>query len=104
MTIVPLGDQSRELREGLPPTEGLNEPKGLRQGRNSLGRPGYAGPKPPKGEPAHRYFFQVFALDRKLELKPGSTRKELLAACEGHVLAVGLLHGKFARPEDPKRP
>ena len=64
-----------ELREGLPPAEGLNDPKGMRQGANSLGRPGYFGPKPPKGEPAHRYFFQVFALDRKLELPPGATRK-----------------------------
>lgn len=95
---------TRELREGLPPMEGLSDPRGMRQGMNSLGRPGYFGSKPPKGEPPHRYFYQLFALDKKLELLPGATRKEVLAACEGHVLAVGVFHGTFERPPEPKRP
>lgn len=95
---------TRELREGLPPMEGLNEPPGMRQGMNSLGRPGYFGSKPPKGEPPHRYVYQLFALDRKLDLPPGATRQEVLKASAGHVLATGTLHGRFARPAEPKRP
>jgi Raf kinase inhibitor-like YbhB/YbcL family protein len=92
------------LREGLPPAERLRDPNGLRQGVNAMGFVGYFGPRPPEGDPAHRYALQVFALDRVLDLPPGTTRRELLAACEGHVLAVGTLHGKFARPERPKKP
>lgn len=93
-----------ELREGLPPAEGLNEPMGMRQGANSLGRPGFFGSKPPAGDPPHRYFYQVFALDRKLDLPPGASRQEVLAAAQGHVLAAGVFHGTFARPAEPKRP
>jgi Raf kinase inhibitor-like YbhB/YbcL family protein len=93
-----------ELREGLPPMEGLNEPKGMRQGMNSLGRPGFFGSKPPKGDPAHRYYYQVFALDKKLDLPPGATRQQVIEASQGHVLATGVVHGRFARPAEPKRP
>ncbi len=92
------------LREGVPPVSGLNEPSGMRQGVNSLGRPGFFGSKPPKGDAAHRYVYQVFAIDRKLDLHPRATRSELLAACAGHVLAAGVLHGRFTRPDEPRRP
>lgn len=92
------------LRDGLQAQDRLMEPMGLRQGANANGVVGYAGPRPPEGEPAHRYFVQVFALDRELELPPGASRKEVLAACDGHVLAVGVLQGKFVRPDHPKKP
>jgi Raf kinase inhibitor-like YbhB/YbcL family protein len=92
------------LREGLAPMEQLREPMLMRQGLNSMGVPGYRGPRPPEGDTAHRYFVQVFALDRKLELLPGTTRKELLSAMEGHVLAAGVLQGRFARPARPQKP
>ncbi len=95
---------ARNLREGIPPLERLHEPLGLRQGVNANGVVGYAGPRPPEGDPAHRYFVQIFALDRMLDLLPGSSRKEVIAACEGHVLAMGVLQGKFARPDRPKKP
>lgn len=92
------------LREGLLPMEKLKEPEGLRQGANANGVPGYAGPRPPEGDPAHRYFVQVFALDKMLDLPLGASRAEILGACEGHVLATGVLQGKFARPDKPKKP
>ena len=54
------------------------------------------GPCPPPGKP-HRYFFKLYALDTMLDLKPGLTKKDLLKAMEGHVLAEGQLMGTYQR-------
>jgi Raf kinase inhibitor-like YbhB/YbcL family protein len=70
---------------------------GARLGRNSRGNPAYFGPRPP-GKSPHHYHFQVFALDTELALKPGSSRDQLLAAMNGHVLAKADLIGLFGRP------
>ena len=64
------------------------------QGTNDFGKPNYGGPCPPSG--THRYFFKIFALDAKLELKPGARRGELDAAMRGHVLAQGELMGRYS--------
>jgi Raf kinase inhibitor-like YbhB/YbcL family protein len=67
------------------------------QGRNDFGKAGYAGPRPPAGHGAHRYFFRVYALDDEPALGPGASREELEAAIDGHVLAFGELVGTFER-------
>jgi Raf kinase inhibitor-like YbhB/YbcL family protein len=69
----------------------------LVQGRNNRGAIGYFGPRPPGSRP-HHYHFQLFALDRRLELARGADREALLAAMNGHVLAKGDLVGLFAEP------
>lgn len=57
---------------------------------------GYDGPCPPSG--THRYFFKVYALDTQLDMAPKTaTRKKVLSAIEGHVLAQGELMGKYAK-------
>lgn len=85
----------------LPPTlqkhPRLTEPEGVLQGRTSYGSVGYFGPRPPVGDPAHRYHFQVFALDKKLDVLPGANRDDVLAAMKGSVLAKGKLVGRFAQ-------
>ena len=90
---------------GIPPdTESLpaavpgeNEVLGgMLHGTTSVGRAGYGGPCPPKGKP-HRYFFKLYAMDAELELEPGRTKEELLAAMEGHVVARGELMGRYGR-------
>ena len=87
-----------KLREGIPGTPVLQEPKGAKQGANSMGSIGYTGPKPPVGDPAHHYHFQVFALDvETLGLEPGAKRDAVLKAMEGHVLAEGEIVGTFER-------
>ena len=53
--------------------------------------------KPPEGDPPHHYHFQVFALDRELDLPHGASRAELLEAMQGHVLAKGQLVGTYQR-------
>ena len=66
------------------------------QGKNSSGKIGYGGPCPPPGKP-HRYFFKLYALDSKLNLKPGARKPEVEAAMKGHVLAQAELMGKYGR-------
>ena len=71
-------------------------PDGAKQGSNGSHGIGYEGPCPPPGKP-HRYFFKLYALDTLLDLKPGLTKKDLLEAMEGHVLAEGQLMGTYQR-------
>jgi hypothetical protein len=66
------------------------------QGLNSGGQQGYIGMCPPSG--THRYFFKLYALDVRLDLKPNSTRKkDLEKAMQGHILAKGELIGLYRR-------
>jgi Raf kinase inhibitor-like YbhB/YbcL family protein len=83
-----------ELPEGLPATQSvLNS---ALQGTNDFRRVGYGGPCPPRGNP-HRYFFKLYALDTALNLKAEATKKDLLGAMEGHILAQGQLMGTYKR-------
>ncbi len=91
--IYDLPPDARELSEGVPPAETL--PNGAKQGRNDFGKIGYGGPCPPRG--THRYFFKLYALDRKLGLPAGKTKQELLEAMRGHVLTEAQLMGRYAR-------
>jgi Raf kinase inhibitor-like YbhB/YbcL family protein len=90
--LYDLPADKRELPEALP--KQLQLPDGLLQGPNDFEKPGYAGPCPP-GHSAHRYVFTLYALDVKLNLPPGVTRKQLEKAIEGHGLASGELIGKY---------
>ena len=83
-----------ELAENTPKSAQL--PGGAKQGLNSWPSLGYNGPCPPSGKP-HRYFFKLYAFDAMLDLKPGLTKKDLLKAMEGHVLAEGQLMGTYQR-------
>ena len=82
------------IPEGLP--KSLTLDSGAKQGMNDYKRVGYGGPCPPPGKP-HRYFFKLYALDAKPELLPGLTKKDLLKAMEGHVIAEGELMGTYQR-------
>ena len=84
---------AKELPAGVPPEEKLAS--GAVQGKNDFRKVGYGGPCPPGG--THRYYFKLYALDKALELKPGATKKELLKAMEGHILAEGQLMGRYKR-------
>ena len=85
---------SRELPEAVPAQPQLTG--GALQGRNDFGRVGYGGPCPPPGRP-HRYQFTLYALDRLLDLKAGASKKQVLEAMQGHILAQGQLTGTFQR-------
>ena len=66
------------------------------QGRNDFGRIGYGGPCPPRGKP-HRYFFKLYAIDTKLSLPPGASKREVENAIKGHVLAQTQIIGLYKR-------
>ena len=105
---IPLGTTG--YAEGLPAGEVLAD--GALQGTNDFapfrtageafsgGAPvklvGYDGPCPPGGE--HRYQFQLYALDIRLDLPAAATMSQVLEAMEGHVLADASVIGLFAPP------
>jgi Raf kinase inhibitor-like YbhB/YbcL family protein len=91
--LYDLPPKTRQLPEGMPPQPFVAIGGG--HGKNDFGRYGYGGPCPPSG--THRYVFQIFALDRFLDLPAGATKAEVLAAMEGHVLAKGEWIGKYSR-------
>jgi hypothetical protein len=92
--LYDLPADTKELSEGMAKQEQL--PNGARQGRNDFGRIGYGGPCPPPGKP-HRYFFKLYALDTKLNLKAGVTKAEVERAMKGHILAQAELIGRYGR-------
>lgn len=86
----------RDLPEHVPTSGTLDS--GAQQGRNDFGRLGYGGPCPPPGAP-HRYYFRLYALDKRLGLPQGATRAQLDHAMRGHVLAQTELMGRYRRRE-----
>jgi Raf kinase inhibitor-like YbhB/YbcL family protein len=82
----------RRLAEALPPTAEVTG--GGRQGANDFGKTGYGGPCPPPGKP-HRYFFKLYALDTRLNLKAGVTKSDVEQAMKGHVLAKAEMVGRY---------
>ena len=83
----------QELPENIPPERELES--GAKQGMNDFRKIGYGGPCPPGG--THRYYFKIYALDTELDLEVGATKRELLKAMEGHILAEGQLMGRYER-------
>lgn len=89
------------LPEGVQVQPRLTDPEGVLQGATSRGSVGYYGPRPPVGDPPHHYHFQVLALDRALDVRPGATRDEVLKAAKGHVLAKGVVVGTYQQTDPP---
>lgn len=81
------------LPEAIPAEEVLEN--GTVQGKSSWGKIGFRGSCPPTGE--HTYHFKLYALDARLDLPPGATKKELLEAMEGHTLDKTQLTGRYER-------
>jgi Raf kinase inhibitor-like YbhB/YbcL family protein len=81
-----------ELPEGVVKQEQL--PDGSRQGQNGFDKIGYVGPCPP-GHSPDRYVFDLYALDTKLNLPAGSSKKQIIKAMRGHI--PGQLVGRYQR-------
>ena len=82
---------------GLPqnvPTE-AKLPDGTINAKNLRGGVGYMGPGMGAAGPYHHYTFELYALDTKLDLGPDATRDQVLSAMDGHILAKGVLAGRF---------
>jgi Raf kinase inhibitor-like YbhB/YbcL family protein len=72
-------------------------PAGWACGRNFLGRTGWAAPSPPPGHGAHRYAFQVFALNAGPRFPHPPGRTGLLRRIRPHLIAQGRLIGTYTR-------
>ena len=85
--------ETKELPAKFPDDETL--PDGTRQGITDFGKTGYGGPCPPSG--THRYFFKIYALDKKIDTVAIADKAQLLKTMEGHILGQGQLIGKYKR-------
>ncbi len=92
--VLGIAPELGELEEGLPPSSAPLA-SGVQQGRNTMRRYGWFGPTPPPGHGVHHYHFQVFALDRRLDVRAPVDRARLVEAMRGHVIGFGELVGTY---------
>jgi Raf kinase inhibitor-like YbhB/YbcL family protein len=69
----------------------------------SVTGPVYRGPGAGANGPRHHYMFELYALDTKLDVQPGTdafeTRTRVMQAMQGHVLGKAVYGGLFRRPQ-----
>jgi Raf kinase inhibitor-like YbhB/YbcL family protein len=88
---------------GLP--EGVPQGAELKDGSKQISATGpvYRGPGAPASGPMHHYTFEIYALDTKLDVPAAAdafeTRKNVMAAMQGHVLGKAVYMGLFRRPQ-----
>src|SRR5262249_15431090 len=88
---------------GMP--EGVPKGRQLSDGSFQISATGemYRGPGAPATGPQHHYMFEVFALDTKLDVQPGTdafeTRANVMKAMQGHILGKAVYGGLFKRPQ-----
>ena len=88
---------------GMP--EGVPKGRQLSDGSFQISATGemYRGPGAPATGPQHHYMFEVFALDTKLDVQPGTdafeTRSNVMKAMQGHILGKAVYGGLFKRPQ-----
>jgi len=88
---------------GLP--EGVPKGPKLANGAFQISATGqmYRGPGAGANGPKHHYMFEVFALDTKLDVQPGTdafeTRANVMKAMQGHILGKAVYGGLFKRPQ-----
>lgn len=69
----------------------------VREGENSALRTGFTPAAPPPGHGLHHYYFQVFALDRAIELEERAGREALVQAMRDYVVGYGQIIGTYER-------
>jgi Raf kinase inhibitor-like YbhB/YbcL family protein len=87
------------LPEGVP--KGLQRPDGSYQ-QSATGNM-YRGPGAGANGPKHHYVFELYALDTKLDVKPGAdafeSRTSVMKAMQGHIIGKAVYSGLFRRPQ-----
>lgn len=96
---APKGVYDHWIVWNIPPVRMIEENRipGI-SGRNGAGKTGYHGPCPTNG--THRYYFHVFALDSSLSIEMGADKRKLQDTMQSHILAQGVLMGRYGR-KDP---
>ena len=85
------------LPEGLP-NGPVPQPIDAIQGRNGQHGYGWFGPRPPSGHGLHHYYFQVFALNARIDMGPDTELKELLNALKAATIASGEMAATYEAP------
>ena len=70
-------------------------PQGSVQGINDFNKTTYGGPCPPSG--THRYFFKLYALDTKLDIKGKVVKRDVEKAMKGHIVGEAQTMGTYRR-------
>ena len=70
-------------------------PEGAVVGTNLMRQNTFMGPGAPPGPKHHHYVFELYALNANLDIPATSSRKELLAAMQGKVIAKAAYVGRF---------
>jgi len=88
-----------EINENIKNINNINnkQNKNILQGINSHDEKKYLGSCPPKGEKAHRYFFNIYALDISLKEKKPMRLQEFCSLIYGHIIATGEITGLYKR-------
>ena len=96
---APMGTWVHWVLYNLPPTtttiDYKNLPKEAKEGMTDFARTGWGGPCPPSG--VHRYFFKLYALDKKVELPQGVTKFQLEKEIREHIIEKSELIGLYKR-------
>ncbi|CCB78321.1 MULTISPECIES: YbhB/YbcL family Raf kinase inhibitor-like protein [Streptomycetaceae] len=98
---APTGTFTHWLVTGVnPDSDGVaagGEPRGGTPHTNGFGRRGWGGPLPPVGDPAHRYFFRLYAMAEPVSLADDASAADVHAAVDGPCLASGTVVGTYQR-------
>ncbi len=86
--VIDMEPTTTGIAENSKPLSGLET-------MTDFGKPGYGGPCPPSG--THRYFFYLYALDTTLNLDASTSKADVEAAMEGHILAKAELMARYQR-------
>jgi Raf kinase inhibitor-like YbhB/YbcL family protein len=81
-----------------PSTNEISEGEHIKNaiiGKNMMGKNEYMGPCPPFGK--HRYFFKLYALNKKLDINDKTRKKQLLKASKGHIIEQTELIGLYKK-------
>jgi Raf kinase inhibitor-like YbhB/YbcL family protein len=94
---APSGDFTHWLMWNIPVSttdiKANSVPAGAMQGQNDFNKISYGGPCPPSG--THHYYFDLYALNIKLDLPETSERKDVEQAMQGHIVGQTSLVGTF---------
>lgn len=67
----------------------------IKEGMTDFKRLGWGGPCPPNG--VHRYYFKLYAINKKLSLKEGATKQQVMAEIKDNIVEQVELIGLYKR-------
>ncbi len=82
-----IDSSTTELKENSIPSNST-------EGKTDFGEISYGGPAPPDKE--HTYIFKLYALDQKLDVDKGSTKKQIEDAMNNHIIEETRLEGRYS--------